>query len=85
MPTYTYGPCTTEECELKEQAFKYSKKMSEYQDPQPCPCCGTMYERATNDWPKAIAFKGPGWFNTGGYGANYKPVGDIMKNPTAKK
>ena len=85
MPTYNYGPCTNEKCEVFEKTFQHVKKMSEYKDPQKCPCCENLYERASNDFSRAVAFKGAGWFNTGGYGANYKPVGDIMKNPTAKK
>jgi len=85
MPVYNYGPCTNEECEGHEETYQHNKKMSEYKDPQPCPHCGTMHERATNDFSRAVAFKGPGWFNTGGYGAGYKPVSEIYRNPTAKK
>lgn len=85
MPTYNYGPCTNEECEGFEQTYQHNKKMAEYKDPQPCPFCGEMHERAVGDYSRAVAFKGPGWFNTGGYGAGYKPVGDLMRRSDSKK
>ena len=85
MPTYAYGPCTNEECELFEQTYTHNKKMSEYKEPQPCTKCETMHERATNDYPTAgPILVGQCWARDG-YQSPYTPVGNLMKNPTAKK
>jgi len=84
MPTYNYGPCTNEECETFEQTYTHVKKMSEYKDPQPCPTCQTMHERAPGDFASARpVLKGDGWFAQGYQ--KMTPVGNLMKSPTAKK
>ena len=51
--------------------------MSEYQDPQPCPTCKSLCNRAQGDWCRNFKLVGHGWY-AGGYNgksngvANYK-------------
>lgn len=84
MPNYNYQ-CVNEECEL--QGFQANKPMSEYKDPQPCPECGAMCERAQGDWCKNFKLKGLGWYSSGYNGAsngiaNYKDeLRKAGKNP----
>ena len=85
MPMYIYGPCTNEKCEGHEKTYTYSKKMSEYKDPQPCPQCETMHERAINDYPTAgPILVGQCWARDG-YQTPYTPVGNLMKKPSSAK
>lgn len=85
MPVYNYGPCTNEECEGHEQTYQHNKKMSEYKDPQACPFCGEMHERAMNDFSSAPPIlSGCGWARDG-YNMSYKPVSNVYRNPTSKK
>jgi predicted nucleic acid-binding Zn ribbon protein len=67
MPDYRYA-CTNEECDARE--FTAKKSMDEYQDPTPCPKCGTMCERLKTDFCKNFRLKGAGWYSSGYNGAS---------------
>lgn len=80
MATYAHK-CNNEECEMGE--FTHQRPMSEYDKEIPCPTCGEISQKLITN--TSFALKGPGWFSTGGYGASYKPVGDIMKRSDSAK
>lgn len=58
MPIYTYR------CEACEDEFDEFAKLEHYQDPQPCPNCGTTSKRILGD-PPGVVFKGEGWMTKG--------------------
>lgn len=68
MPTYNYV-CENEECLTK--SFKFTRPMSEYQEPACCPQCDTQCQRATNDFGANFKLKGIGWYRDGYNGANW--------------
>lgn len=82
MPTYLHK-CTNEECEIYDEVFSDNRKMSEYDKEIPCPKCETITMKVMGQ--TTFTLKGAGWFNTGGYGANYKPVGDLMRRSDSAK
>jgi len=82
MPTYHHA-CTNEECEQFDVPFSDVRKMSEYDKEVPCPTCQQITKKLITK--SSFALKGAGWFNTGGYGASFKPVGDVMKRSDSAK
>lgn len=82
MASYLHK-CINEECEKFDEVFENRRKMSEYDKEIPCPVCEKITEKLMGN--TTFALKGAGWFNTGGYGANYKPVGDLMKRSDSAK
>lgn len=82
MPTYLQK-CANEECEIYDEVFSDRRPMSEYDKEIPCPKCEKITAKVMGQ--TSFALKGPGWFATGGYGANYKPVGDLMRRSDSAK
>ena len=82
MAQYTHK-CTNEECEQFDVMFADHRPMSEYDKEIPCPTCEKITEKCIS--VPSFQLKGAGWFNTGGYGANYKPVGDLMRRTDSKR
>jgi putative FmdB family regulatory protein len=75
--------CENEECELFDEVFSDRRPMSEYDADVECPQCKNITKKVIGQ--TAFQLKGAGWFNTGGYGANYKPVGNLMKRSDSSK
>lgn len=75
MATYNYAPCANESCERPKEPFQFKRPMSEYQDPAPCPSCGEMCERVSNDFCQNFQLKGHGWYKSNYHGPSNGAVG----------
>lgn len=69
MPLYQYEPCNNPSCSQKEP-FKAKNSMDNHKDPMPCPSCGQMCNRLSNDFCQNFQLKGFGWYRNGYNGAS---------------
>ena len=84
MPLYNYEPCNNEACSRTKEPFKAMGKMSESDKPAPCPECGELCPRLSNDWCRNFKLVGSGWFSTG-YSTNAQQVSLEVDNRIARK
>jgi putative FmdB family regulatory protein len=66
MPTYNHQ-CNNEECDMHQ--FEHFRKMSECNEPIPCPKCGQITQKLISQ--SSFRLKGAGWYKDGYTGNNW--------------